>query len=523
MARLLPSDRKSIVQYALTALLLQSTSASQIQHRAPQVTVAPSATTAPAAVPTAISGCHLHDNEVFCLAGDTEYSVHTTATATSELPAQFTGCHSHDDALFCVAPSGDNVEISLVAEESEEGHDDHDHDDHDHDEGEATSSTSEKKCHFHAGVEHCTGGDEHEDESSTCDRQDRDYNIRLRVGLLFAMLATSSIGVFGPILLSSFVSPNNVFITILRQFGTGVVISTAFIHLFTHAQLMFASECLGELSYEGTAGAIAMAGIFISFLAEYFGVRVLQWHAAKTEARNIENGGEKEDAAQRTEMVNIMVLECGVIFHSILIGITLVVAGDTFFLTLFAVIVFHQMFEGIALGSRIAALGTLPPINAASSVHSHSHHGHSHHGHSHSHAQEVKRPSLPTEPHSPTCTDNGMVSEDESVGVTVIKPVSLKKKLLLASGFALVTPIGMAIGIGVLKQFNGNDPSTIIAIGTLDAVSSGILMWVGIVEMWAHDWMLGGEMTTSGPLRTLAGLTSLIAGLAVMSLLGKWA
>ncbi|KAL0475609.1 zinc/iron transporter [Neurospora intermedia] len=520
MARLISSKRKLILQYALTALLFQSTSASQMQHRAPQVTAAPTATTAPAAVPTAISGCHLHNTEVFCLAGETEYSIHTTATATSELPAQFTGCHSHDDALFCVTPSGDDVEISPVTEESEQGHDDHDHDE---DEVTSSTSTSEKKCHFHAGVEHCTGGDEHEEESATCERTDRDYNIRLRVGLLFAMLATSSIGVFGPILLSNFVSPNNVFVTILRQFGTGVVISTAFIHLLSHAQLMFANECLGELSYEGTASAISMAGIFISFLAEYLGVRVLQWHAAKTEARNIENGGEKGDSAQRTEMVNILVLECGVIFHSILIGITLVVAGDTFFLTLFAVIVFHQMFEGIALGSRIAALGTLPPINAASSVHGHSHHGHSHHGHSHHHAHEVKRSSLPTESASPTGTDHGVVSEDESARVTVIKPVSLKKKLLLASGFALVTPIGMAIGIGVLKQFNGNDPSTIIAIGTLDALSAGILMWVGIVEMWAHDWMLGGEMTTASPIRTLAGLTALVAGLALMSLLGKWA
>lgn len=203
------------------------------------------------------------------------------------------------------------MEISLIAKESEEGHDDHDHDEH-----EATSSTSEKICHFHAGIEQCTGGDEHEAVSATCERTDRNYNIRLRVGLLFAMLATSSIGVFGPILLSSFVSPNNVFITILRQFGTGVVIATAFIHLFSEAQQMFASECLGELSYESTAAAISMAGMFISFLAEYLGVRVLQWHAAKTEARNIENGGEKGDSAQRTEMVNIMVLECGVVFHS---------------------------------------------------------------------------------------------------------------------------------------------------------------------------------------------------------------
>jgi zinc transporter 1/2/3 len=48
------------------------------------------------------------------------------------------------------------------------------------------------------------------------------------------MLATSSIGVFTPILISSFVSPNHPSFTILRQFGTGVIISTAFVHVSTH-------------------------------------------------------------------------------------------------------------------------------------------------------------------------------------------------------------------------------------------------------------------------------------------------
>src|SRR4051794_29942007 len=108
------------------------------------------------------------------------------------------------------------------------------------------------------------------------------------------------------------------------------------------------------------------------------------------------------------------------------IGITLVVAGDSFFLTLFAVIVFHQMFEGLALGSRIGELS-----------------------------------------------------------------IRFGEKMVMATLFALITPIGMAIGIGVLNQFNGNDPSTIIAIGTLDALSAGILIWVGLVEMLAHDWFHG--------------------------------
>lgn len=45
-------------------------------------------------------------------------------------------------------------------------------------------------------LRHCTGGGPEGGESGavTCSRVDRDYNIPLRIGTLFAMLATSSIG-----------------------------------------------------------------------------------------------------------------------------------------------------------------------------------------------------------------------------------------------------------------------------------------------------------------------------------------
>ena len=75
---------------------------------------------------------------------------------------------------------------------------------------------------------HCTGGSS---ETATCERVNRDYNIRLRIGLLFVMLVTSAIGVFTPILIANYVSPNNIAFTILKQFGTGVIISTAFVHV----------------------------------------------------------------------------------------------------------------------------------------------------------------------------------------------------------------------------------------------------------------------------------------------------
>lgn len=42
---------------------------------------------------------------------------------------------------------------------------------------------------------HCVGGSSTAEETErSCERVDRDYNIRLRVGLLFAILVTSSIG-----------------------------------------------------------------------------------------------------------------------------------------------------------------------------------------------------------------------------------------------------------------------------------------------------------------------------------------
>jgi zinc transporter 1/2/3 len=353
---------------------------------------------------------------------------------------------------------------------------------------------------------HCVGGGG--SEAKSCNATDRDYNIPLRVGLLFVILVTSAIGVFTPVLTTRFniISETNIVFVILKQFGTGIVISTAFVHLFTHAELMFGNECLGELKYEGTTAAIFMAGLILSFIIDYLGARFVQWRQKKhvgssvevpTAASDDKSAGTSASAASDHEVshthghshgnmraatpmeqkINVLNLEAGIIFHSIrksnlrnpaipmliiaiVIGITLVVAGDTFFITLFVVILFHQMFEGIALGTCIAEL----PKAAASTI----------------------------------------------------------QKCIMAGTFALITPIGMAIGIGVLNQFNGNDPSTIVAIGTLDALSAGILAWVGLVEMLARDWM-HGKMLNASLLRTVCAMLALISGLILMSVLGKWA
>ena len=203
--------------------------------------------------------------------------------------------------------------------------------------------------------------------------------------------------------------------------------------LYTHATLMFTNDCLGELGYEATTSAIVMAGMFLSFLVEFIGHRIIAARESKrcTPCTDSEVTGSQDesrkDGTQATQHATIahfghshgedptlpatkfsvLVMEAGVLFHSILIGLTLVVAGDSFYKTLLVVIVFHQFFEGLALGARIAMLpGSIFP-----------------------------------------------------------------SKALMALAFSLITPIGMAIGLGVLNSFNDNEKSTLIALGTLDALS----------------------------------------------------
>lgn len=77
---------------------------------------------------------------------------------------------------------------------------------------------------------------------------------------------------------------------------------------------MFGNECLGELEYEGTTAAILMAGLFISFLVEYIGQRIV---LAKTRASAHLSPEEKAQAFLSAEVVSILVMEAGIIFHSL--------------------------------------------------------------------------------------------------------------------------------------------------------------------------------------------------------------
>lgn len=75
---------------------------------------------------------------------------------------------------------------------------------------------------------------------------------------------------------------------------------------------MFGNDCIGELGYEGTTSAIVMAGILLSFLVEFIGQRIVL-----AKSKSALSHGHQAKAWLSTEVVSILVMEAGILFHSL--------------------------------------------------------------------------------------------------------------------------------------------------------------------------------------------------------------
>jgi len=75
-----------------------------------------------------------------------------------------------------------------------------------------------------------------------------------------------------------------------------------------------------------------------------------------TESPFLDEEGQMVDPLVYKKMsLNITLLEGGILFHSVFVGMTVSITIEGFIILLIAIL-FHQMFEGLGLGSRIAAV-----------------------------------------------------------------------------------------------------------------------------------------------------------------------
>jgi solute carrier family 39 (zinc transporter), member 1/2/3 len=94
---------------------------------------------------------------------------------------------------------------------------------------------------------------------------------------------------------------------------------------------------------------------------------------------------------------------------------------------------------------------------------------------------------------------------------------------LLGVAYALVTPIGMAIGLGVRTTYSPGSYNALLTSGIFDAVSAGILLYTGLVELLAHEFILNPEIRTMPIYHLTFRVVCLGLGIGLMAMLGKWA
>lgn len=355
------------------------------------------------------------------------------------------------------------------------------------------------------------------------------YDWPIHIGGLFIILVVSSIGIIGSIALAASRWKDSPLIIktlkLLKFFGTGVILATAYIHMMSDAYSNFLDPCITNetwVAYQAAwPGLFAMVGgLAIQFL-EFGAIRrqdkahdaALEAHrAAKQQSPKVEYSdkesqsdssvivpvtgsaqqeshphqhhtsgpagqetiadvagdhhghfdmsaiGEKPEEFNAIRVISTIILEIGIIFHSVIIGITLAITTAGFG-TLLTAISFHQLFEGIALGTRIA---------------------------------ETRLP--------------------------------IARQVLMGIFYPITTPIGIAVGFGVRQSFTPRSQNALIVQGIFDGLSAGILMYtayVGLISMdMNHNQYFRKKET---PLVRNLCMAAFLFGAFMMSIVGIWA
>ncbi|KAG6833220.1 hypothetical protein H0H87_009841 [Tephrocybe sp. NHM501043] len=89
--------------------------------------------------------------------------------------------------------------------------------------------------------------------------------------------------------------------------------------------------------------------------------------------------------------------------------------------------------------------------------------------------------------------------------------------------YGITTPIGIAAGLGVRTTYNPGSTTASIVSGTLDSLSSGILIYTGLVELLAHEFLFNREMMESSNGHLAYALICMLLGCGIMALIGRWA
>lgn len=84
---------------------------------------------------------------------------------------------------------------------------------------------------------------------------------------------------------------------------------------------MFSNDCLEGIIYEPVAAAIALGGVYLVFLIDYFGMRWntkrTMMHVKQISKSDVNSVIDENSIAMKQLKWEVTLLECGIIFHSV--------------------------------------------------------------------------------------------------------------------------------------------------------------------------------------------------------------
>ncbi|KAL8058691.1 hypothetical protein ABFX02_03G036300 [Erythranthe guttata] len=276
----------------------------------------------------------------------------------------------------------------------------------------------------------------------------------LKIIAIVTILISSMIGVCLPLFTKSIpaLSPDRNLFFIVKAFAAGIILATGFMHVLPDSVEMLSSPCLKENPWHKFpfTGFVAMLSAIITLMIDSMatslyskkhnsGVVKPNSGGEPEELAVVESGGahshfhghhhgaklELQGAQLLRYRVIAMVLELGIIVHSIVIGLSLGASNNTCSIKgLIAALCFHQMFEGMGLG--------------------------------------------------------GCILQAEYKFI---------KKAAMAFFFSVTTPFGIALGLALASSYKENSPRSLITVGLLNASSAGLLLYMALVDLLAADFM----------------------------------
>ncbi|CAL1369053.1 unnamed protein product [Linum trigynum] len=323
----------------------------------------------------------------------------------------------------------------------------------------------------------------------------------LKLASIFVIFLTSAVGIAGPVLLAQLFRGKPLYdkaVLVIKCFAAGVILSTSLVHVLPEAYASLA-DCAVSSRHPWKdfpfAGLVTLIGCLLALFVDITATEHVghghghgggggEYEPVAGEAGGGDlgkqsrgllrmesgEGEEEESRGAREEEEELMakvkqrlvsqVLEIGIIFHSVIIGVTMGTSQNRCTIKpLVAALSFHQIFEGMGLGGCIAQAG-----------------------------------------------------------------FRLRTVAYMCVMFAVTTPMGILLGMFIfwLTGYDDTNPNALIMEGLLGSLSSGILVYMGLVDLIALDFF-HNKLMSSTPRLKKTSFFALVLGSASMSILALWA